>query len=210
MRALPVFPDVLPAFDPEETPEEPALLFRAWLDDAVAAGVPAPHAVTLCTVDPGGQPSARVLILKEYDESGWYVASRADSPKGRHIAANPRVALSVFWAQRGRQVRVEGVASAMDADASARDFLARSAGSRAAALVGGQSERLANPGDVTEALAAARERIEEEPGHVESSWTLYRIRASAVEFWQASHDRAHVRLRYDRDGEGWQKVRLWP
>ncbi|MFB7030747.1 MULTISPECIES: pyridoxamine 5'-phosphate oxidase family protein [unclassified Streptomyces] len=94
LRELEVFAGPLPSFDPAGAPEEPEEPFLVWLGEAVAAGLPDPHAMTLSTVDEHGDPWARVLILKNIDEHGWQFAAHADSPKGRHLSARPTAALS--------------------------------------------------------------------------------------------------------------------
>ncbi|HSI91850.1 MAG TPA: pyridoxal 5'-phosphate synthase [Jiangellaceae bacterium] len=210
LRTLPVFPADLPAFDPDTAPDDPVGLFRAWLDDAIRRDVPTPHAMTLSTVDPAGKPAARVLILKDVDAAGWRFATHANSPKGRHIAGNGHVALTFFWPQVGRQVRIQGRATPENAATSARDFLARPVDSRTASLVGRQSEPLSGPAEYERAFAAARERVTADPDLVAPSWTVYAVRPESVEFWQASHDRAHIRLHYAATANGWETQRRWP
>jgi pyridoxamine 5'-phosphate oxidase len=209
LRALPSFPAELPRFDPDDVPGEPQTLFLEWLDEAVRAGVLAPHAATLATSDASG-PSARVLILKDVGESGWQIATPADSRPGQAMAASGRAALTFFWPALARQVRVEGeVRRASDAEAAA-DFLARPAEARATALVGRPRPVLEGDAEYVEARAEALARVSEAEGTVPESWALWSIVPGTVEFWQAAHDRAHVRLRYRADGAGWVRERLWP
>lgn len=209
LRSLPSFPAELPPFDPAAAPDAPEPLFLDWLDAAVSAGVLAPHAATLATVD-GTGPSGRVLILKDLDDTGWQIATPADSRPGEAMAASGRAALTFFWPQLGRQVRVEGTVSrATDAEAAA-DFLARPAPARATALVGRPDVALTGDTQYAEARAAAAARIDADPGTVPASWALWSIDAQTVEFWQAAHDRAHIRLRYLREGAAWRRQRLWP
>jgi pyridoxamine 5'-phosphate oxidase len=210
LRGLSVFPADLPEFDPGSTPDEPVALFLEWLRHAIEHGVPAPHAMTLSTVDASGRASARVLILKDVADDAWHFAAKSDSPKGRDIAGNPHVALTFYWPGIGRQIRVQGRAAALDAAEGRRDFLARPQGSRVSALVGRQSEPLRTAEDYHQALAVARERIAADPEAVAPTWTVYAVHASAVEFWQASHERSHVRVRYERGEQVWRKERLWP
>jgi pyridoxamine 5'-phosphate oxidase len=162
LRALPDFPAELPDFDPEQAPDDPAELFRQWLDEALAAGVPQPNACSLATADEHGRPSSRMLILKDIDDAGWYFATSRESRKGRELAANPHAALTFFWQQLGRQVRVAGNVVMLSADASAADWEARPG-----------ADGSANP-----------------------AWQLYAIRPRELEFWQARHDRRHIRHRY--------------
>lgn len=209
MRALPSFAEVLPEFDPATASDEPEPLFLAWLDEAVLAGVLAPHAATLATVDAAG-PSARVLILKDVGPGVWAIATPADSRPGQAMAASGQAALSFFWPALGRQVRVEGAVQRADAEEAARDFLARPAAARATALVGRPEPTLPGDDAYERARARALERVERDPGSVPPSWALWHIEAQSVEFWQASHDRVHVRLRYRRDAGVWVRERLWP
>ncbi|MDQ0756869.1 pyridoxal 5'-phosphate synthase [Arthrobacter sp. B3I4] len=162
LRALPDFPDDLPDFDPDQAPADPAALFRQWLAEALAAGVPQPNACSLATADKLGRPSSRMLILKDIDDAGWHFATSRESRKGLELAANPHAALNFFWQQQGRQVRVAGDVVLLSAAASAADWAAR-------------------PGA---------------DGSMNPAWQLYAIRPREFEFWQARHDRRHIRHRY--------------
>ncbi|CEA07725.1 Phenazine biosynthesis protein PhzG [Arthrobacter saudimassiliensis] len=125
LRALPDFPEDLPAFDPAGAPADPQQLFRDWLDEALAAGVRQPHAFSLATADAAGNLSSRMLILKNLDDSGWHFATARSSRKGRELAANPRAAMNFYWAEQGRQIRVAGAVVLLSDDASARDWAER-------------------------------------------------------------------------------------
>jgi pyridoxamine 5'-phosphate oxidase len=201
LRGWPSFPEQLPDFDPAGAPAEPHELFLDWLHEA-GEQVLAPHAVTLSTVDDEGAPDARVVILKDVDGTGFFVATSADSPKGVQLGKDARAALTFFWPGRGRQVRVRGSAEPCDPEVSARDFRERSPDSRTEAFIGHQSEVLADPAELAEAAELARRRVDADPDLVAPGWTRYRVVPSEVEFWQARHDRRHVRLRYRRGGSG--------
>ena len=162
LRALPDFPEDLPDFDPETAPPDPAELFRQWLREALAAGEPQPHACSLATVGADGQPSSRMLILKNIDQDGWHVATSRTSRKGRELAANPKAALNFYWPSQGRQVRVAGGVMELSAEASAADWQARPA-----------ADGSDNP-----------------------DWQLYAVQPLEIEFWQARHDRRHIRHFY--------------
>ncbi len=163
LRALPDFPEHLPAFDPAAAPADPDELFRQWLDEALAAGVPAPNAFSLATADEQGRPSSRMLILKDIDDDGWHFATSRSSRKGRELSANPHAALNFYWQSQGRQVRVAGKVAELSAAASAADWHAR-------------------PGA---------------DGSDNPDWQLYAVRPHEIEFWQASHDRRHIRHRVE-------------
>ena len=210
LRSLPVFSGALPAFDPDEAPADPLPLFTSWLSAAIEAGVPEPHAMTLSTVDDQGRPDARVLILKDVDERGWAFASSAASRKGEQLSATPAAALTAHWPLLGRQVRVRGRALPAEPADSAADFLARSPSARAESLLARQSQVLLAPADLDDALSSAQSRVADDPRLVAPAWTLYRLQAEEVEFWQATPSRRHTRLRYRRAGRRWERERLWP
>jgi pyridoxamine 5'-phosphate oxidase len=125
LRALPDFPSDLPVFDPAIAPTDPTVLFKAWFEDALAAGVPQPHAFSLATVDHAGMPSSRILILKNLDADGWQFASARTSRKGRELSGNPQAAMNFYWSALGRQVRVLGTVALLSAEASGLDWAER-------------------------------------------------------------------------------------
>lgn len=112
----------LPPFDPDATPAEPGPLFVEWLLGAFEAGVPDAQVITLSTVDPDGMPDARVLVLRDVDteQGGWVFWTDAGSPKGRQLAERPAAAITVYWPQLGRQVRIRGEVEAA-AELTVRD-----------------------------------------------------------------------------------------
>jgi pyridoxamine 5'-phosphate oxidase len=130
--------------------------------------------------------------------------------KGRDLSANPSAAASFYWPGHGRQIRVAGAAVTAGSDASAADFLARPPASRAAALAGPQSEPLADLVELDAAFRRSQAEVDADPGLVAPGWTLYALTADTVEFWQADHQRKHIRLRYERSGGGWVNRLLWP
>ncbi|QDW63803.1 pyridoxal 5'-phosphate synthase [Oerskovia sp. KBS0722] len=210
LRALPTFAPGLPTLDPDATPSDPATLFRAWIEEAIDAGVPLPHAMTLATAGASGEVHARTVILKDVDPSGWWFATGSSSPKARDLAENPHAALTFLWPALGRQVRVIGPVTPAAPATSTADFLARSEGSRAAALVGHQSEALTSRQEYRDAFAGALARVQRGPTLVEPTWTAYALAPTSVEFWQASDDRGQTRLRYRTVGHDWEKGLLWP
>ncbi|MFC5910219.1 pyridoxine/pyridoxamine 5'-phosphate oxidase [Streptacidiphilus monticola] len=209
---LPMLAPPLPRFDPEQAPKAPFPLFLDWLAAAVEAGVREPHAMVLATAEPDGGPDARVVALRDADEDGWTFAAQRHSPKHRQLQRPGRAALLFHWREQGRQIRVRGVARHADAERSVADFLARPPVSRAAGLVGRQSEPLADPAELDAAFAAALARAEADPQLVDPAHVLVTVVPDSVEFWQGDPGRAHVRLRYARGGpQGrWRRERLWP
>jgi pyridoxamine 5'-phosphate oxidase len=210
LRSLPVFAVDLPEFDVEQVPDDPANLFVTWLTAAIDAGVREPHAMTLSTCGENGQPDARVLILKDLDSQGWWFATDSTGAKGRQLTQSPVAALTFYWPDMGRQVRVRGGVVVASRERSAEDFLDRGLGARAVALASQESDPLQHLAECTAAVTAARERLEDDPGLVSPTWALYAVVADQIEFWQADSDRQHVRLQYVRDQVRWTRRLLWP
>ncbi|MEV5607678.1 pyridoxal 5'-phosphate synthase [Streptomyces sp. NPDC052225] len=210
LRGIAVFAGELPVFDPGATPATPAELFADWLLGALDAGVREPHAMTLSTAGEDGNPQARVLILKAVTADGWQFASDGGSVKARDLAARPYAALTFYWPQLARQVRVRGPVAPESAEASAADFRARGAGARAEALLGRQSRPLTDLAERDAAVSASQARLDADPDLVAPGWTLHTVRPESVEFWQGDKARRHTRLTYLRNGDAWRKQLLWP
>jgi pyridoxamine 5'-phosphate oxidase len=210
LRVQPVWDTELPVFDPASAPDEPLPLFHRWFAEAVAAGQPEPHTMTLATADDRGGPDLRTLLLHDADRRGWHFASHATSRKGRQLAARPEAALGFYWAAQGRAVRLRGTVRTAGPELSSADLHARSTGALASALVGRQSEVLGSAEELAEASRAAWQRAEREPDAEAVTWTAYALVPDEVEFFQGDERRQHVRLRYRRrrgtpepEGGGW-------
>jgi pyridoxamine 5'-phosphate oxidase len=212
LRSLRVWDvDPLPAFDPATAPDTPLALFTAWFAEAVAAGQPEPHTMSLATADEQGLPDVRTVMLHGADEEhGWSFGGHAGSRKGRHLAARPSAALGFYWPAQARQIRVRGPVTTAPPEEAQADLHARSTGALAAALTGRQSEPLGSLGELAEASRAAWDRAERDPRAPAPTWTLYRLRPEEVEFFQGDARRRHVRLLYRREGDGWARSLLWP
>ncbi|MDO7886293.1 pyridoxamine 5'-phosphate oxidase [Hymenobacter cheonanensis] len=187
--------------------------FRQWLDEAVAARLPEPAALTLATVNLAtGQPSQRVVLLKGLpDDAGFLFFTNYDSQKGHELGAQPRAALNFFWPGLERQVRVEGLVEKAPESVSTDYFQSRPRGSQVGAWASPQS-----------AVIGSREELEAREHEIEARfegqnplprpphWGGYVLRPQRVEFWQGRPSRLHDRLVYEREGEGWKISRLAP
>ncbi|UDF34186.1 UNVERIFIED_ORG: pyridoxamine 5'-phosphate oxidase [Shinella sp. XGS7] len=194
----------------EQVAGQPLQQFKTWLDEALAAGVPEPNAMTLATVGPEGRPSTRIVLIKDIDERGlvWY--TNYESRKGRELAAHPFAALQFHWVEMERVVRIEGRVEQVDAAQSDAYFRSRPLDSRLGAWASPQSQVISSRAVLVAnaAKAAAQHGLNpERPPH----WGGYRLLPERWEFWQGRKSRLHDRLSYKLQADGsWLRERLAP
>lgn len=188
----------------------PAQQFARWFDAAVADGTVEPNAMTLATVSPDGQPTARVVLLKGFDERGFVFFTHYTSRKGQEAEAAGRVGLCFWWPPLERQVRIDGTVERVDEAESDAYFAARPRESQLGAVASAQSTVVDSRAALDGAFADASARFEGQEVTRPASWGGYRVLPTAVEFWQGRAGRLHDRLRYRRDGDGWAVERLAP
>lgn len=196
--------------DPAACETDPLAQLRLWLRAAMDAGVNEPAAMNLATVDAGGRPSARIVLLKGLEQGRLAFFTNYLSRKGECLAANPWAALTLFWPELERQVRIEGRVARLDAAASDAYFASRPYGSRIGAWASAQSQPLDDPAQLAERAAELQARHPElvpRPPH----WGGYGLTPDRVEFWQGRPSRLHDRVLYLPDGQGgWTRSRLQP
>jgi pyridoxamine 5'-phosphate oxidase len=190
---------------------DPLRQFGKWLDEAVNAGLPEPNAMVLATADAAGQPSTRVVLLKGVDARGFSFFTNHDSRKARELAANPRAALTFFWAELERQVCVAGVVSQLPRAEAEAYFRTRPRGSRLGAWASRQSEVIPGRAALEERLRALEARHPGDDIPVPPYWGGYVLAPERIEFWQGRPNRLHDRLGYTRHADGrWTIARLSP
>lgn len=190
---------------------EPLAMFEAWFAEAAQSGLVEPNAMTLATATPQGKPSARVVLLKDFDARGFSFFTNYESRKGHEMAANPFAALTFWWGPLERQIRIEGRVEQLDAAESDAYYASRPQGSRLGAWVSHQSAIIKDREVLEARLAELEAQYGENPPPRPPFWGGYRVVPDVVEFWQGGLHRLHDRLRYTRQDDGtWKLVRLSP
>ena len=192
--------------DPHE--QAPLRLFKRWLAEARAAGVPEPGSVAFVTVGEGG-PSARTVLLKRVDEDALVFTSALWTRKAREIADNPRVALLFYWSQVERQVHVAGRAAVAERELAVELFVARDLSNQVQTLVSRQGEPIEDIEPLRARHAYLMDHMEAPP-ECPPDWGAIRVVPDAIEFWRQAPDRMHDRLLYERTADGWRSSRLSP
>ena len=189
---------------------DPLEQFTRWFDEACRAPLLEPNAMTLATVDAAGQPAARTVLLKGIDRRGLAFYTNLASRKAGELAVNAQAALLFWWPPHARQVRFEGtIEPVADAEADAY-FATRPRGSQIGAWASAQSSVIADRAALEAAEQDIVARFAGGPVPRPPFWGGYRLLPERVEFWQGRSNRLHDRLRYTRQGEGWQVERLAP
>jgi pyridoxamine 5'-phosphate oxidase len=190
---------------------DPIRQVKKWLDDARAAGVKEPTAMTLATTTCAGKPSARMVLLKGIDDRGFSFFTNYLGRKGRELAENPYAALVLYWAALDRQVRITGRVSKLSAAESEEYFNSRAAGSRFSAAVSPQSSVIASRKSLEQKLAKLKAEYPEGAPPRPKHWGGYLVRPAEIEFWQQGEFRLHDRVRYRRGRDGsWIVEQLAP
>ena len=188
---------------------DPLQQFKNWFQAAIAAGVPEPNAMTLSTVDSDGQPSSRIVLLKDIDSRGFTFYTNYNSRKGRELAQNPKAALTMFWPGLERQVCVRGACEKLSREESEAYFKSRPIGNRLGAWASDQSSPVADRDFLEKKFSEVAARLGENPP-LPDYWGGYVLLPRTVDFWQGRPSRLHDRFLYTRVGDGWKIDRLSP
>ena len=180
------------------------------LDAAKTSGLNEPTAMTLATVDAGGRPSARVVLLKGVDSEGFSFYTNVTSRKGEHLATNRHAALCFFWDPLMEQVRVEGVVEPVSEAEADEYWTSRHYESQISAWASRQSQELASRATLEALVARRREQFPRAPVPRPAFWSGYRLRPDRIEFWRSLPHRLHERVCYTREDGEWSVCLLYP
>lgn len=189
---------------------EPIDQFRKWFEDVLNANLHEPNAMTLATATPDGKPSARVVLLKGYDERGFVFYTNYEGRKAKELEANPNCTLAFYWGELERQVRVEGRACQVPGEESDAYFSSRPRGSQLGAWASQQSRPVESRTRLEDRLRELGEEHEGREIPRPPFWGGYRVEPEGMEFWQGRESRLHDRLSYTRRNGGWEVQRLQP
>jgi pyridoxamine 5'-phosphate oxidase len=189
--------------------KNPFQQFKIWFENVIAANIVEPNAMTLATADKNGFPSARVVLLKEFNESGFIFYTNYLSRKGKEISENPYAAILFWWKELERQVRIEGKIEKISRKLSEEYFKQRPLKSRYGALASNQSEVVENREVLEKRFTKLEKQFVDNPPTPES-WGGYQLIPTKFEFWQGRENRLHDRICYVKNKNDWKIYRLQP
>ena len=196
--------------DEKDVNTDPVLQFEKWFKEAVDAHVNEPNAMTVSTATKEGKPSARILLLRNFNEDGFVFYTNYTSRKGSEIAENPHGALLFFWPELERQVRIEGILQKQTAAESDLYFNTRPRGSKLGAWTSEQSKIVAS----REVLDTEYQKLSEKYLGQEIPrppyWGGFLLKPISIEFWQGRPSRLHDRILYTLENKNWKIERLAP
>lgn len=184
--------------------------FTKWWQEAVQSDIDEVNAMTLATATPDGQPDARIVLLKGYDERGFVFFTNYNSSKGQQLAANSRACLVLFWKELERQVRISGTVQQVSAADSDAYFNSRPAGSRIGAWASPQSTVIPGRELIEQNTVNFTQQFVEAAIPRPPHWGGYVVQPLQIEFWQGRPSRLHDRIRYTKKETGWLVERLAP
>ncbi|MBA3705641.1 MAG: pyridoxamine 5'-phosphate oxidase [Bacteroidetes bacterium] len=196
--------------DEKDVNPHPILQFEKWFKEAVDAKVNEPNAMTIATATKEGKPSARIVLLRNFDENGFIFYTNYTSRKGVEILENPNAALLFFWPELERQVRIEGILQKQTPEESAVYFQSRPRTSKLGAWTSEQSKVIASRKVLDEEYKKLSEKYPDEKVPCPPYWGGYVLKPVSIEFWQGRPSRLHDRILYTLKNNNWKIERLAP
>ncbi|WP_185266992.1 pyridoxamine 5'-phosphate oxidase [Halopseudomonas xiamenensis] len=193
-----------------QAPDEPFALFGTWFSQAVEVESTEPNAMMLASVDAAGQPHLRTLLLKGFDARGFVFFTNYQSAKGEQLLAHPLAAMTFWWPDLERQVRIEGRVEQVSGEESDVYYHSRPLGSRLGAWTSPQSQVISGREALEQRLAAIEAQYADSAPPRPAHWGGFRLVPQMIEFWQGRPSRLHDRLRYRLDNGQWLRERLAP
>ena len=200
----------LETLDEKDTDTSPFKQFEKWFKQAVDSKILDANAMTISTcVD--NKPSARIVLLRGFNENGLVFYTNYNSKKSKDLMANPHICISFFWAELQRQIRIEGVCKKQEPAESDRYFDARPRKSRLGAWASPQSDEVENRASLEEKLAFYEEKFKDQEVPRPDFWGGFVVEPTYFEFWQGREGRLHDRIFYQKNNENsWKRGRLAP
>ena len=190
---------------------EPTELFTEWFNEAKKTEINDPNALALGTIDKSGYPKVRMVLLKDFNKSGFVFYTNFNSNKGISINENPKISMCFHWKSLLRQIRIVGTAEKVTDQEADNYYNSRSYGSRIGAWASNQSSIIKNREELKKSINKFKDIYKDEnnvprPEH----WSGWRLKHQEVEFWLDGESRIHERLKYIKDKDGWKKILLSP
>ena len=190
--------------------ENPIDQFQIWMEEAINAQLLDPYAMSISTVADNGQPSTRIVYLRDIYPDGFVFYTNYDSQKGKNIKINNKVALNFLWSELERQIRIEGEVEKLNEEASDAYFAKRPRESQIGAWASNQSQIIENRQGLEDRVTFYTDKFKDIPIPRPVHWGGYLVKPTKIEFWQGRPNRLHDRIVYTKNGERWEQSRLCP
>lgn len=189
---------------------EPYSLFKVWFEDANKSGILLPEAVSVSSVSTDGQPSSRMVLLKEFDTDGFVFYTNYASRKSHELDENDKVALLFHWNVLQRQIRIEGYVEKVSVEQSAKYFHSRDRGSQIGAWASRQSDKIQSESELASRVEYYTKKFAGKKVPLPEFWGGWRVKPHYIEFWQGRANRLHDRVCFEKNNNDWQHFKLHP